>query len=319
MAKLSRPRKGSLQFWPRNRAAKFLHRVNWSTIKTNSSGLLGFIAYKVRMVSTIVKDNTDKSMSKGKRIVLPSTVLEVPPMKLFSIRFYKNNIVLSESIVSSDKELKHVLKTPKTPSTSDSIKIPQNFDDVRAIVYSVPKTISLKNTPDLIEVAVNAPSKEEKINFLKSIIGKELKLADLLKDAKLLDARGLTRGHGLVGPVRRFGITLKSHKSEKGVRRPGSLGPWHPAYVMFRTPMAGQLGLFSRTQRNLVVLSRKNVSESDITPKGGFLHYGTLSGDYIILAGSVQGPSKRQILLTPPARPTKHTIKKSYELVEVVP
>ncbi len=50
------------------------------------TGLLAFIAYKVGMKSAIVKDNTPDSLTKDKRIVVPVTLLECPPMKIFSIR-----------------------------------------------------------------------------------------------------------------------------------------------------------------------------------------------------------------------------------------
>ncbi|MCH8286150.1 50S ribosomal protein L3, partial [candidate division KSB1 bacterium] len=84
------PRKGSLQFWPRKRAKKFLPRVNWSAINSGKN-LKGFICYKSGMVSISVRDNTGNSMTKGKIIALPCTILECPSMKIFSIRFYKNN------------------------------------------------------------------------------------------------------------------------------------------------------------------------------------------------------------------------------------
>ena len=45
-------------------------------------------------------------------------------------------------------------------------------------------------------------------------------------------------------------LEAKGHKTEKGVRRPGSLGHWHPAHVVFRVPMAGQLGMFTRVSYN---------------------------------------------------------------------
>ena len=81
-------------------------------------------------------------------------------------------------------------------------------------------------------------------------MNKEIFISDIFEKGLLADARGLTKGKGLVGPVKRFGITLKQHKSEKGRRRPGSLGPWHPARVIFRVPMAGQLGMFKRVIYN---------------------------------------------------------------------
>ncbi len=100
------PRKGSLQFWPRKRASKFLPRVNWNVIE-NSKGLKGFICYKAGMASAFVKDNTHDSMTKGKKIIVPVTIIECPPMRIFSVRFYKNGKVMKEILGENlEKELK---------------------------------------------------------------------------------------------------------------------------------------------------------------------------------------------------------------------
>ncbi|MEK6910784.1 MAG: 50S ribosomal protein L3 [Nanoarchaeota archaeon] len=320
MAKLSKPREGSLQFAPRNRAEKFLPSVNWSVVLEKSNldkklkGLLGFVAYKVGMATALVKDSTDKSMTAGKKVYLPVTILEVPAMKVYSIRFYNEGIVAKESLVSIDKELKKIVRLPKALPT---ISAPEKYDDVRVIVYTLAKQTNIKKTPDIIEVAIHAPTAHEKFEYAKSLIGKELSLNDFVHST-LLDSRGLTTGHGFTGAVRRFGISLKQHKSEKGRRRPGSLGPWHPARVTFRTPMAGQYGMFARMQYNNVFISSGNISEKDINPKSGFSHYGKITSSYIIIKGSIQGPEKRQILLTPSFRQTKYQLKKKYEFQEII-
>jgi ribosomal protein L3 len=59
------------------------------------------------------------------------------------------------------------------------------------------------------------------------------------------------------------------------------------------------------------------MSENDSISKRVFEHYGLVKTDYIIIYGSVQGPQKRQLLLTTPYRPTKKQIKKNYELLEL--
>ena len=117
--------------------------------------------------------------------------------------------------------------------------------------------------------------------------------------------------------MKRFGISLKSHKSEKGRRRPGSLAPWHPARVTFRTPMAGQTGYHSRISYNNLILSVGKISEKDINKKGGFEHYGVVKNDYVILKGSVPGPANRGIVITPAIRPTKFRAKKKLEVVSL--
>ena len=184
---------------------------------------------------------------------------------------------------------------------------------MRVIVYSIPKQAGIKKTPDLIELGITA---EDKLAYVKELIGKEITMQELLK-TKSVDVRGLTRGKGFSGPVKRFGITLKSHKSEKGRRRPGSIGPWHPAHVNFRVPMAGQLGMFTRVHYNLNVIDSGSISEKDINKKNGFRHYGNLKTNYLILRGSVQGSVKRQILITTPLRLNKKQGKKDFEFLEL--
>jgi large subunit ribosomal protein L3 len=278
--------------------------------KTDS--ILGFIVYKVGMATAIVKDSTEKSMTLGKKIFLPVTILEAPNMKIYSVRFYKNGIVKKDVIVSADKELKKNVSLPKQPKNLDA-EAPKEYDDIRVIAYSIPGQTSVKKTPDMIELGIDA---KDKLAFAKSLVGKEISLKDFLKYS-LLDARGLTKGKGLAGPVKRFGIGLKSHKSEKGVRRPGTLGPWHPAHTSFRVAQAGQMGMFTRVHYNQKVVLSGSISEKNINPKSGFRHYGNISTSFIMLKGSVQGPPKRQILLTPSFRATKSTAKKKYEFVEV--
>ena len=78
------PRKGSLQFWPRKRADKFLPRVNWNAISSGKN-IKGFICYKAGMASASVKDMTSDSMTKNKEIIIPVTILECPSMKIFSV------------------------------------------------------------------------------------------------------------------------------------------------------------------------------------------------------------------------------------------
>src|SRR3989344_253749 len=314
MAGGTHPRFGSLQYRPRKRAEKAIPSVNWDVVKGDgkTDSILGFIAYKAGMGTALVKDSTDKSMTQGKKIYIPVTVLETPNMKIYSVRFYKNNKVLKDVVVSNDKELKRIILAPRQPKNLDSEAL-KEFDDLRLIMYSMPSQTSIKKTPDLIELAVEA---KDKLAFAKSMAGKEISLKDFLKYS-LLDARGLTKGKGLVGPVKRMGIGLKAHKSEKGVRRPGTLGPWHPAHTSFRVAMAGQLGMFSRVIYNNKVIGSGTISEKNINPKSGFKQYGNINSSYILLKGSVQGPQKRQILLTPSFRPTKTMAKKKYELVEL--
>ena len=210
MAKKSFPRSGSLQIWPRKRAEKMLPSANWNAI--NEKGLLGFIAYKVGMKSALAKDLTPNSMTKDKKIIVPVTILEAPSMKIFSIRLYKNNLCISEIVLSNDKELKRIIKVGKIGKIEDLDK--KEYEDIRIIAYSQVGKTNIKKTPDIVEIGFGG-SREEKINFVKNYAGKEILASEILKKMQLVDIRGLSKGKGLSGPVKRFGIGLKGHKSEK--------------------------------------------------------------------------------------------------------
>ena len=164
-------------------------------------------------------------------------------------------------------------------------------------------------------------SKEDKLSFVKGNLAKEISVRDFLNDEFLkegiVDIRGVTKGKGLQGPTKRFGLTLRFHKSEKGVRGPGSGGPWHPARVDYTQPMAGQMGYFTRVINNNKIIEIGNINEKDINPKSGFKKFGKIKNDYAIIYGSVQGPSKRQLLITVPFRVSKNQTKKNFELLEL--
>jgi len=305
------PRKGSLQYWPRKRANKFLPSVNWKAINSGKF-LKGFICYKAGMSSALVKDETPNSMTKNKKIVIPVTILECPPIKVFSVRFYKNNKVSKEILGSNlDKELKKKIKLPKAKERSlENIK---EYDDVRILVYSQSKKTGIKKAPDLSEIGLTGRI-DEKINFVKDNLGKEISIFDFFEKGQLIDLRGLTKGKGFSGPVKRFGITLKSSKSEKGRRRPGSLGPWHPARVTFRVPQAGQLGMFTRVIYNNKILDIGKAENQFQNIK----NYGKIKTNYIIVSGSIQGPAKRQLLITAPLRESKKQFKKNFKFLEII-
>lgn len=312
MAPPHSPRKGSMQYWPRKRARKILPSPNWDAIKSDSQKKLrGFICYKAGMASAFVKDETADSMSKGKKIIVPVTILECPPLKIFSIRLYKNGKVAKEILAESlDKELKSKVKLPKIGKKVEEIK--GDYDDLRVICYSIAKKTEIKKSPDLSEIALGG-NFEDKVKFAKENLGKEILISNIFEKGNLVDFRGLTKGKGFQGPVKRFGITLKSHKSEKGQRRAGALGSFHPGRTTMYAPMAGQIGMFTRISYNNKLLEVGKSGEKLKNIK----NFGDIKTEYIIVTGSVQGPAKRQLIVTFPLRETKKQKKKNYDLIEL--
>jgi len=309
------PRSGSLQFWPRKRANKILPSANWKILEKTVSGkkILGFIGYKVGMISTFVKDNTPDSITKGKQIVMPTSIIECPPMKILSIRMYKNGVPATEVLAENlEKYLKRKIKIPKKKSNLEEIeKKISEYDNLRLIVYTSVEKTGLKKSPDILEIGLSG-NIEDKLKIAKEFLGKEINFSDVFSKGQVADAHVVTKGKGTQGPVKRFGITLKPHKTEKGIRRPGSLGPWHPAKVIFRVPMAGQLGFFTRVQNNNKIIE---LNKKEDYP---FQHYGNVKTNFCIIKGSIGGPVKRPVLLTFAARPNKKIEKENFEFIRLI-
>jgi large subunit ribosomal protein L3 len=305
------PRHGSMQFWPRKRAKGVRAKVR--TWQGNQS-ILGFAGYKVCMTHLMTIDNRSTTDTKGTDIVCPTTIIECPPLKVAGIRFYKNTAygsqphsqILSENL---DKELAKTISMPKKPGKRfEDIK---DYDDISLIVFTQPKLVAFgKKKPDVFEIGLGGKL-EDKIKTAKEKLGKEIVVNDVFKEGEQLDVHSLSKGKGFQGPVKRFGIGLKSHKSEKTRRNPGSLGGWSAqGHVMYRVAHAGQMGYHTRTDYNKQLLRISN-NIDEVSQKGGFVRYGLIKNPYILIRGSVPGAKKRLITITHSVRPNKLITKEA--------
>lgn len=293
-----------MQFWPRVRARYVYARVrNWPTSK--ESKLLGFAGYKVGMTHLLINDNRANSLTKGTEVSYPTTIIECPPLKTASIRFYKNTqdgAKLAAEIFadSLDRELERKITIPKKKG-----KEIYDFDFLRLLCYTQPKLTSIgKKRPEIFEVAIGG-NKEQQISYAKEKLGKEISVNEVFKEGQQLDVHSLTKGKGFQGPMKRFGIQLRHHKSEKSRRNPGTLGPWKAqGHVMWRTAHAGKMGYNLRTEYNKQVLKIGNKID-EINAKGGFVNYGFVKNSYILLKGSIAGHQKRLIRFTEAIRSKK--------------
>jgi len=130
-------------------------------------------------------------------------------------------------------------------------------------------------------------------------LGKKIKIEQVFESGATVDTAAITKGKGWEGPITRWGVKKKQHKSRKSVREVGSLGPISPQYVMYTVPRAGQRGFHQRTEydKRIMILSNTEKNEFKINPAGGFKHFGFVNGDYIVLKGSVPGTYRRLIKL----------------------
>ena len=314
MGNIRSSRHGSMQFWPRKRAKSELPRLR---SRVFFDGVLpdGFCGYKVGMTHLIIKDTRSHSLTKNQTIVRPATIIECPPLKVAGVRFYKkeNDCTYPFSEIFTDKVDKELARSLSLPKPKEFPS--EGYDDVRLIVYTQPKTTSIgKKAPEVFEMALSG-SLDEKVAYAKDKLGKEITVNEVLKEHELVDVHGVTIGKGTQGPVKRFGVAIRSHKSEKTKRGPGSLGPWcGQQHVMYRVAHAGQTGFHQRVERNKAIISIAD-DASKINPKGGFVRYGEVKNPYILVMGSVPGPEKRVLRLTPAARPNS---KKKTNALQII-
>jgi len=308
MPQIRKPRKGSMQYWPRKRAKRMYAKVSaWA--QSDEPKPLGFAGYKVGMAHVIFNDTRKTSVTKGMEVSYPVTIIECPPLKIASIRFYKKTNsgfnILSEVFSDKlDKELTRKIIIPK--KITKKIEDIKDFDDIRLLAYTQPKLTGIgKKKPEIFEIGLGG-KKEEKLKYAIEKLGKEIGVNDVLKQGQQLDIHGITKGKGVQGPVKRFGIGLKAHKSEKVRRQPGSLGGWRgQGHTMYRVSHAGKMGYHQRTEYNKLLLKIGN-KPNDINPSGGFMHYGLIKNEYVLVKGGIFGPAKRIIRFNHAIRPNKH-------------
>jgi large subunit ribosomal protein L3 len=304
MPKKVNPRRGSLQFWPRSRAKKETARIR-SWPKVSESKILGFAGYKVGMTHILYTDNTKNSMTKGQDISAPVTVIECPPLKVYSVRFYKKTLdgIVVVSDVVHDKNDKLLSKRVSLPqNVKKKIDDIKDFDFIHLVLHTQPKLTSIgKKVPELFEVALGG-NKDEQIALAKEKLGKEILVTDVFKEGNVVDSHAVTTGKGFQGPVKRFGVKIRFRKSEKTKRGPGSLGGWKAqGHFMWRNPLAGKMGYHLRVDYNKWIMKISDKPE-EINPKGGFINYGFVKNSYVLVKGSVPGPKKRLISLSHPIR-----------------
>ena len=313
--KHSAPRRGSLAFRPRGRHGTLNARIrNWPDIKSDEPTLLGFMGFKVGSINVLTIDNVDKSPTFGKPIFNHATVLSCAPMTIVGLRAYKNSLdglyVFSEAYATNlPKEQSRKQKLNSDYDTNIN-KIQDNLESLEklcAIVSVPPKQAGLSQIkPYSFEIAIGGSTLESQFDYLKDNLGKTVSVSDIIKPGMLVDALGVTKGKGWQGPVKRFGIKKKQHKSRKTVREVGTVGAWSPQNIMYTVPRAGQMGFHQRTEYNKKILFMANEKEQSVNPDGGFIHFGLVPEDYVIVKGSLPGPIKRPVVLRYPMRP-KHT------------
>jgi len=183
---------------------------------------------------------------------------------------------------------------------------------IRAICHTQVSKVKLgQKKAHVCEIQVNGGSVADKVDFAYKLFEQQVPIASVFEENEMIDTIGVTKGHGYVGVINRWGCSRLARKTHRGLRKVACIGAWHPSRVKFQTPRGGQLGYHHRTEINKKVykigknlkedphnaMTDNDLTEKAITPLGGFPHYGEVNEDYVMIKGAVVGVKKRLITL----------------------
>ncbi|MEM1989437.1 MAG: 50S ribosomal protein L3 [Candidatus Bathyarchaeia archaeon] len=323
--KVNAPRRGSLAYLPRARASRIVGRIRYWPEVEGGPVLLGFAGYKAGMTYAVIINDEPGSPNFGKEVVQPVTVIDAPPMYIAAIRAYVRDENYLKALTevwagTLPKDFDRVITPPKVDTKENLKKMEEAIDKIvefRVLAATQPRLANLsKKKPDLMEIKIGGGTIEEQFEYAKKILGKTVSVEEVFKEGQFVDVVAISKGKGIQGPVKRWGVRTLQHKSRKTERGVGTLGPWGMKRVIYTVPRAGQMGFHQRTEYNKRIL-KIGVDGKEVTPKGGFIRYGLVRGPYILIEGSVPGPEKRLIKLRYPARPPKEVAEAAPQIVSI--
>ncbi|VAI14989.1 unnamed protein product [Triticum turgidum subsp. durum] len=127
----------------------------------------------------------------------------------------------------------------------------------------------------LMEIQINGGTIADKVDYGYKFFEKEVPVEAVFQKDEMVDIIGVTKGKGYEGVVTRWGVTrLPRTEMNKKIYKMGKSG-----------------------QESHEACTEFDRTEKDITPMGGFPHYGVVKGDYLMIKGCCVGPKKRVVTL----------------------
>jgi len=230
------------------------------------------------------------------------TIIEVPTTEMYGVRAYSKERSTgykkaSREVYDKAAAQRAGVKKVASEPNLDSLKVEEGVIDVTALLVAYPRGIATgQHHPDRYEAAIVGNSIDDKIEFAKKLLGKEVKPYDIFKNGEHVDITSVSKGKGWQGVIKRFGVARLSHKATQKTRHVGTLGAFGMKRVLYTVPQSGQTGYNYRTEHNKRILKTgKKEDSQQVNPASGFINYGKITSDYIIIDGSVAGPAKRLV------------------------
>ncbi|KAL5615199.1 hypothetical protein BROUX41_005256 [Berkeleyomyces rouxiae] len=353
--KYEAPRHGSLAYLPRKRAARHRGKVKSfpKDDPKKPVHLTAAMGYKAGM-TTIVRD-MDRPGAKchKKEVVEAVSIIDTPPMVVVGLvgyietprglrslttvwaehlsdalkrRFYKNWYKSKKKAFT--KYAKVHSETTGASVTRELERIKKYCTVVRVLAHTQINMTPLKQKKaHLMEIQVNGGSIADKVEFGHGLFEKTFDISSIFETNEVIDVIAVTKGHGYSGVTSRWGTKKLPRKTHKGLRKVACIGAWHPAHVQWTVARSGQDGYHHRTSVNHKIYrigkaddeasasTAVDITKKKITPLGGFVRYGEVKNDFVMVKGSIPGTKKRVVTLRKSM--WVHTSRRALEKVEL--
>jgi large subunit ribosomal protein L3e len=333
--KFRAPRHGSLGFLPRKRSKH--HRGRVRTFPRDDAKkaphLTAFIGYKAGMTHIVREVEKPGSKIHKKEVVEAVTIIETPPMVVVGLvgyiatpkglrvlttvwaahlseelkrRFYKN---WYKSKKKAFTKYAKKMSENKAAFEREVARIKKHCTIVRVLAHTQIRKVGLRQKKaHLMEIQVNGGTMEQKVAYATGLFEKQVSVSDIFQADEMIDTIAVNKGHGYEGVTSRWGTRRLPRKTHKGLRKVACIGAWHPARVSFAVARSGQDGYHHRTEINKKVYrigkagsdsgsTEFDLTKKGVTPLGGFVRYGVVSEDFVMLKGCCAGTKKRVITL----------------------
>ncbi|XP_025226564.1 60S ribosomal protein L3-like [Theropithecus gelada] len=287
----SPPRHGSLGFLPRKHSSR--HRGKFKSFPKDDPSklvhLTAFLGYKADMTHIVREVNRPGSEVHKKEVVQAVTIVETPPMVVVGIVGY--------------------VETPRGLRTFKTVFAEHISDECKRRFYK--NWDKSKKEAHLMEIQVHRGTVAEKLDWARERLEQQVPVNQVFGQDEMIDVIRVTKGKGYKGVTTRWHTKKLPHKTHRGLRKVACIGAWHPARVAFSVARAGQKGYHHRTEINKKIskigqgylikdgkLIKNNastdydLSDKSINPLGGFVHYGEVTNDFVLLKDCVVGTKK---------------------------
>uniref|UniRef100_A0A2K5Q2H3 60S ribosomal protein L3 n=1 Tax=Cebus imitator TaxID=2715852 RepID=A0A2K5Q2H3_CEBIM len=274
--KFSTPRRGSFDFLPQKRSSRYRGKNDPS----KPVHLAAFLGYKAGMTHIVQEVHRPGSKVNKKEVVEAATTVETPPTVVVGI---VGHMETPRGLWTFKTVFKAFTKYCKKWQDEDGKKqLEKDFSSpvIRVIAHTQMHLLPLgQKKAHLMEIQVNGGIVAEKLDWALKRLQQQVPVNQLFGQDEMINVIGVTKGKGY-----------------KGV---ACVAAWHPARVAFSVAHAGQKVYHHHTEINKKIykIGQGYLIKDSINPLGGFVPYGEVTNDFVMLKDCVVGTKTRVLSL----------------------